>query len=672
MELLRWLVRSSEKESVNKKTLILVLVFLVISISSCAPQQQLPPEKIVQPQQQEQIEQQPQQAEENIPLPQQPLQQTQQQSWQFGGIAIQGNYADAEIVKLGNENYRMYYSIEPEVPGNKLEMFSAVSTDGIDWNKEEGIRKDFATFPDVVKLPDGRFRIYFQNAGIIKSATSGNGLAWMDDPGVRIDKPETGFAIDNVRAPTTIQLNDGTYIMVYSGAINQKYAQDVPNSITTILFYATSKDGINFGKEGIALDSRNSEFKGWLDGPELVKWDNGEIRLYFWSYKGIYHIIFKDGSFSKDAVFDYTTNDNPQNQFPENPPGDPTLAKINGKWFMYYGQHTKGIYYATLEQQQELSQPVQSNEKLSIPPSIENSCIGFKISSPDKTATIKLIGVGWATFQWPHLTWGRIEKTPGRYDFSEMDNIVKTAQENNVAILAEIQPFADWDQGNDPNCKAKEHDYLCKPKNMQAYKIFVSKTVERYDGDRENDMPGLKIPIKYWEIINEPDIKENPKVIFFVGDANDYFEVLRESYETIKQVCPDCKVLQGAAAGVQSDFLSFWDNVFELGGADYFDIANIHYVGIDVATGKIVSLGDLSTLNVKPFKELLDKHNIKKPIWVTEAVLKSSSAKSSLQGALSAGASKVFFVGFGIEPSAPVGEYSADYKGITELCPKSH
>jgi hypothetical protein len=35
--------------------------------------------------------------------------------------------------------------------------------------------------------------------------------------------------------------------------------------------------------------------------------------------------------------------------FPENPPGDPTLIEINDKWFMYYGQHTKGIYYATLE-----------------------------------------------------------------------------------------------------------------------------------------------------------------------------------------------------------------------------------------------------------------------------------------------------------------------------------
>ncbi|MBI2668281.1 hypothetical protein HYX14_00395 [Candidatus Woesearchaeota archaeon] len=299
---------------------------------------------------------------------------------------------------------------------------------------------------------------------------------------------------------------------------------------------------------------------------------------------------------------------------------------------------------------------------LSIENSIENSCIGFKIAySPDKMATINMIGAGWTTLMWPHFTWGRIEKKPGLYDFSEMDKTVKAAQENNIATLAELQPFADWDQDWDPDCRAKKEEYLCKPKDMQAYKRFVAKTVERYDGDGENDMPGLKIPIRYWEIINEPDIKEDPKVIFFVGDEEDYFEVLKESYQTIKQVCPDCKVLQGAAAAVESTFLSFWDNIFELGGADYFDIANVHYVG----------RGDLSTLNVRPFKELLDKHSIKKPIWVTEAVLQSSSARSSLQGALSAGASKVFFVGFGVGESAPAGEYSADFMGITESCPQT-
>lgn len=602
----------------------------------------------------------------NTPLQEQPPQQEMQSSWKFGGIAIAGNYADAEVIELGDGDYRMYYSIEPEVQGNKLEVFSATSIDGINWKKEGGVRKEFATFPDVVRLSDGRFRIYFQNAGVIKSATSHDGLNWIDDQGIRIDRPESEFKLENAGAQSTIRLEDGTYIMVYRGVINEEYREEkVPNKQTSLLFWATSRDGMSWEKKGLAVDTRNIVFKGWADGPDLVPWDDGAVWLYFASYAGIFHAEYKDGVFTSTPTFDYTIGTGP---FPMNPPGDPTLAKINGKWFMYYGQHTKGIYYATLDQQQGPSQSIQSSEKLSIPPSIENSCVGFKIDGPDKVATINLIGAGWATHMWPHFTWGRIEKEPGIYDFSEMDKIVRIAQENNVTVLAELQPFADWDQAWDKNCKAKENSYLCKPKDMQAYKRFVAKTIERYDGDGENDMPDLKIPIKYWQIINEPDIKEDPYAIFFVGDAKDYFEVLKESYQTIKKVCPDCKVLHGAAAGVRSDMISFWSDVFELGGADYFDIANIHYVGIDVATGKTVSLGDLSTLNVKPFKELLKRHGIQKPIWVSEVVLESPSAKSSLQGALSAGASKVFFVGFGIEESAPVGKYSVDYKGIVELC----
>jgi len=41
--------------------------------------------------------------------------------------------------------------------------------------------------------------------------------------------------------------------------------------------------------------------------------------------------------------------ENAMQRFPSSPPGDPTLGKVGDKWFMYYGQHTKGIFYASLE-----------------------------------------------------------------------------------------------------------------------------------------------------------------------------------------------------------------------------------------------------------------------------------------------------------------------------------
>ncbi len=284
---------------------------------------------------------------------QQPSDQTTQQqqtNWQTGGVAIAGTYADAEIVSLENGNYRMYYSIEPEVTGNKLEVYSATSSDGISWKKEDGTRKEFATFPDVIKLPDGRWRMYFQNDGVIKSAISTDGLSWIDESGTRIDKTETGFDLENVGAQGTIRLDDGTYIMVYRGTIDGMYqtTDKVPNEDTHVYFWATSKDGLMFEKKGLAIDSRNEILLGAADGAEWVRWDDGELRIYFWSYAGIYHVIYRDGIFS-DPTFDFTVNQNKMVKFSPDPPADPTLAKINGKWFMYYGQHTKGIYYATYE-----------------------------------------------------------------------------------------------------------------------------------------------------------------------------------------------------------------------------------------------------------------------------------------------------------------------------------
>jgi len=224
-----------------------------------------------------------------------------------------------------------------------------LSSDGINWDNENGERIDEATFPSVIKLPDNRYRMYFQNQGLIKSAISDDGLSWKRESGNRIDTSNNaGLTLDSVLAPTVIK-NGDEYIIVYAGAINEEYPEKVPNNDIHLFLWATSKDGLNFEKKGIALDSRNDRFKGWLDGAEFTRWDDGSLHLYFWGYKGIYHIEFDNSKFSQNAVLDFTTATDPNMMFPQDPPGDPTLAKINNKWFMYYGQHEKGIYYATLE-----------------------------------------------------------------------------------------------------------------------------------------------------------------------------------------------------------------------------------------------------------------------------------------------------------------------------------
>lgn len=275
----------------------------------------------------------------------------QEPKWQTQDVAVAGNYADADAVDIGGGKYRMYYSLEPEQPGFNGQVYSATSTDGIKWTQEDGTRKTMATFPSVIKLADGKWRMYFQNAGVIKSATSSDGLSWQDEVGTRMDGANSlGLNFENVAAPTVEQLSDGSYLMIYRGLINQAYADQVPNKNTQLFLWATSNDGLSWDKKGLAVDSRNSTLQGLADGPELVpKWDDGSVKLFFWSYSGVYYSTFKDGKFSEPKLVYRGQNTDSQKMFPENPPGDPTLAKINGVWNMYFGTHQKGIYRAVLK-----------------------------------------------------------------------------------------------------------------------------------------------------------------------------------------------------------------------------------------------------------------------------------------------------------------------------------
>ncbi len=219
--------------------------------------------------------------------------------------------------------------------------------------------------------------------------------------------------------------------------------------------------------------------------------------------------------------------------------------------------------------------------------------------------------------------WGLLEPEPETFDFSLTDQYVKKAQEYGFNTLACIQPFASWDQEanlgkfpqvDSPNPRGTKT--RAKPSDMKAYRNFVKELVERYDGDGQDDMPGLKYPIKYWEVANEPEMQE-PPLIFFQGPPQDYFEVLKSTYEAVKSADSDAKVLNGGMAGMKDFMTEYWQEVLDLGGGDYFDIANMH------------SIGHGEPLNIPEFRDFLSKNNLSKPIWVTEVQIEDRQDKKS-------------------------------------------
>ncbi|HSX16291.1 MAG TPA: hypothetical protein VLF40_05860 [Candidatus Saccharimonadales bacterium] len=274
-----------------------------------------------------------------------------EQTWKEGGFAVAGTYADASVLQVGDKQWRMYYGVQPEVAGNQLEVYSATSTDGKTWTQEAGTRKTRATFPEVVKLADGRYRMYYQGAGVLKSAISTDGLSFTDEAGTRMDTAnDEGLVFDNVAAPSVVQKADGTFVMVYRGSINTRYAANTPNPSTQLLMWATSANGLTFTQKGIAVDSRTSTLNGQLDGPDLVKWDDG-YRLFATTYTGVYQFSFDGAKFGAPTLALAGEAKKTDMGFTGAPPGDPTTAKIDGTWFMYYGgpHDQNGIHYATLQ-----------------------------------------------------------------------------------------------------------------------------------------------------------------------------------------------------------------------------------------------------------------------------------------------------------------------------------
>jgi len=221
--------------------------------------------------------------------------------------------------------------------------------------------------------------------------------------------------------------------------------------------------------------------------------------------------------------------------------------------------------------------------------------------------------------QWvrPHpgpFVWNKIEKKKGDFFWEEADEYVVYAQDHNQKIIATIWPYSNWEQKSCKRKKARspfgKHftKYLSKPCSMENYKNFLLSLIDRYDGDSNNDMPGLTKPILHWEIMNEPEFK-----MFFRGTEEEFVEIFNFSSKIIKEKQKDSVIIMAGAAGMFPENKKFWDSALPK-IKDNFDIANIHH--ISTPEGKCDK-----EFWVDEFSGLLNKLKINKPIWVTEAML---------------------------------------------------
>lgn len=336
-------------------------------------------------------------------------------------------------------------------------------------------------------------------------------------------------------------------------------------------------------------------------------------------------------------------------------------------------------------------------KKKSLPKIITKNHYGFLSAGSGDTKNIKNFGASWVR---PHpgpFLWDSSQSSAGAaYDFSGTDEIVKKYSRKKIGILATLWPFAEWDQetrSDYASCAVSENDqflqgqrdkegksetgsYLprhrCNPEDWYSYVAWVMAVVERYDGDGVNDMPKLKYPVKYWEVMNEPDLDGSDTLDFYVGDADDYADLLEETYTAVKAADPSAQVLIAGAAGGDDRFLDFYRGVLSHHPEilDSFDIANVHCISND----------SYDSFNVEPYRNMLAEFGLgSKPIWVTEAevILSSDAATNATQtynstkSARALGAQRIFFTRYSFSDSQNYGASNKFakkwYKRITKL-----
>lgn len=274
----------------------------------------------------------------------------------------------------------------------------------------------------------------------------------------------------------------------------------------------------------------------------------------------------------------------------------------------------------------------------------------------------------------PHpgpMVWDMMQQEQGAdYDFAYMDAVVRKAQRNGLNVLMTIWPYAEWDQVQRENVEscavyADDHflprsgksqvsttvqEYLpehrCNPHSWSAYRNWVIAVVERYDGDGVEDMPNLRYGVKHWEVMNEPDLPDvGSGTQFYKQGPTAYYTLLKKTSTAIHRADEDAKVLIAGAAGTTDTMMDFYDELFteRPKAKRYFDIGNVHCISCES-----------DSMNVEEYQAMLERNNVNKPVWVTEAEKHTADnradrlteTRQAIRAALELDAEKIFLVNY--------------------------
>ena len=136
--------------------------------------------------------------------------------------------------------------------------------------------------------------------------------------------------------------------------------------------------------------------------------------------------------------------------------------------------------------------------------------------------------------------WGKMQpREGGAINFGTLDTLVREYQDAGFAeCMVGLRPDNDW-ASVAPNAPLPNTSSAPKPEHVADFAAWVRAVVERYDGDGVADMPGLKQPVRYYEIgVEFSSYEPEP--------AADYLAMLETGYHAAHEAYADAVVMHAA------------------------------------------------------------------------------------------------------------------------------
>jgi polysaccharide biosynthesis protein PslG len=220
------------------------------------------------------------------------------------------------------------------------------------------------------------------------------------------------------------------------------------------------------------------------------------------------------------------------------------------------------------------------------------------------------------------LRWADEEPSPGRYDFTQADRVVKAAARHHIEVLPIVLHTPRWAS---PSPSTRTY-YLWAPRKASAYANFLTALVRRYGphGSLWATSGTPRVPVRTWQIWNEEAAD------FFFRSRGPwptaYVKLLKAAHRAIHRADKGATVVLGSLAGVTHDPTPWGQlhRLYKAGAKGSFDAVSVHFFS---AASNAKATARFTADLAEKVRAEMRRARYSRPIWFTELTWTAAQGK---------------------------------------------